>query len=190
MSDQRYKVALVVLALGAAVLAPEARAEVVAKVGTKTITLEEVDDQLRSTNMKLLNELYNARRQAVEELVAEHLLEKEAKARGISKEQLVKVEIEQKVATVDEAAAQKWYDENQARVGGRPFEQLKGQIVSFLSQQSGAQQREAYLDTLREKAAVSITLSPPRVKLAMQSDDPAKGPRNAPVQIVEFSDFE
>jgi protein-disulfide isomerase len=42
---------------------------------------------------------------------------------------------------------------------------------------------------LREKTPVSVTLDAPRVKVDA-AGRPGRGPENAPVQIVEFSDFQ
>ena len=47
----------------------------------------------------------------------------------------------------------------------------------------------SYLDTLRAKTAITIALEPPRVKVA-EGGGPTRGPANAPIAIVEFSDFE
>src|SRR4029453_10212692 len=49
--------------------------------------------------------------------------------------------------------------------------------------------RREYLEILRGKADVSVSLEAPRVKVA-DAGRPSRGPADAPVEIVEFSDFQ
>ena len=51
------------------------------------------------------------------------------------------------------------------------------------------QRRAEYAQTLRAKSNVRILLDPPRTQVSAD-DDPAQGPANAPVTIIEFSDFQ
>jgi hypothetical protein len=43
---------------------------------------------------------------------------------------------------------------------------------------------------LKEKQAVKILLEPPRSEVRIAEDDPTEGPKDAPIQLVEFSDFQ
>ena len=43
---------------------------------------------------------------------------------------------------------------------------------------------------MKSKNNVTTTLDPPRVPVTVAANDPVKGPAGAPVQIVEFSDFQ
>ena len=66
---------------------------------------------------------------------------------------------------------------------------MQGAIRQYLTQERTQQVREEYLGTLRAKATIRIMLDPPRQAFAA-ADSPARGPANAPVEIVEFSDFQ
>ena len=50
--------------------------------------------------------------------------------------------------------------------------------------------RARYIDTLKAKTAVRVMLDPPRTKVAMVSSSPSRGPATAPLEVVEFSDFQ
>jgi hypothetical protein len=50
--------------------------------------------------------------------------------------------------------------------------------------------RQTYLTSLREKAEVAITLDPPRVPITVAEGERVKGSAEAPVTIVEYSDFQ
>ncbi|HEY7699530.1 MAG TPA: SurA N-terminal domain-containing protein, partial [Vicinamibacteria bacterium] len=108
------------------------RGGVVAHVGDQQITLDEVDARAQKANMKAFQELYEARKEALEELVADALLEQEARARGMSQEDLEAKEIHGKVAAVDEQEVRAFYDQNRARLGDRTLEELAPQIRAFL----------------------------------------------------------
>ena len=64
------------------------------------------------------------------------------------------------------------------------LEQMRDRIRDYLAAERDATARRA----LRERAAVTIHLAPPRLEVA--ADGPSKGPAHAPVTIVEFSSFQ
>ena len=58
-----------------------------------------------------------------------------------------------------------------------------------LGQQRMQQRRAEYAQSLRAKSNVKMLLDPPRTVVSAD-DDPAKGPADAPVTIITFSDFQ
>ena len=172
-----------------------AQNEVVATVGTKSITLSEVDDkalEAPASNFagKLSQALYDARRMALDELIASMLMDDAARAEGIDRAALVEKEITSKASAPTDAEISAWYQANQARVQGRSLEEVKQPIRNFLTQERMQAVRTKYIEDLRSKTAVRVMLDPPRQKVAMAANSPARGPADAPIQIVEFSDFE
>jgi protein-disulfide isomerase len=71
----------------------------------------------------------------------------------------------------------------------QPFEQLKPRILTYLAGQQRGELQKALLDTLNTKYSPRILLEPAREEIKT-AGSPAKGPENAPVTIVEFSDFQ
>src|SRR5207245_10866250 len=71
--------------------------QVVAQVAGSNITLEDVDHRAGGKLQRLRDEEYQARHQALEEIIAERLVEKEAASRGLTTEALLKAEVEAKV---------------------------------------------------------------------------------------------
>ena len=82
-----------------------------------------------------------------------------------------------------------WYKANQQRVQGASLEQVSAPIRSLLLQERTSAARRAYVDRLKASTAVRISLEPPRVSVS-DGGRPAKGGTSAPIQIIEFSDFE
>ena len=169
--------------------------DVVATVGATSITLEQVDERALQqpaanfSSLKLSQALYEARRAAADEIVGDTLIDQEAKRRGMERSVLYEQEIASKDAAVTDADAAAWYQANQQRVQGATLDQVRGPIKQFLTQQRMQTVRDAYLDTLKTKTPVRVTLDPPRQNVKAGTS-PAKGPANAPVEMIEFADFQ
>jgi hypothetical protein len=164
---------------------------VVARVGGREITLREVDERALKSNMAVFQQLYDARRQAIEELLSEALLDGEAARRGISREELETQEIKAKIPEVTAKDVEEFFNQNRARIpAGQTLEQLSGQIRQYLSARNELTAREGYLAGLREEAEVDVALEPPRVPIVVAAGERVKGSETAPVTIVEYSDFQ
>lgn len=169
---------------------------VVARIGDRTVTLEEVDRQALLADagdyagVRLRYALYEARRAALDEIVTDHLLTLEARSRGISKDDLLAREVTAKVSPVTDADVEAWYRANPDRVRGAPLDQVRAPIRQLLEGERRRQALAALVDTLKRKTPVTILLDPPRQRIQVAPDEPALGPPEAPVQIVEYSDFQ
>ena len=169
--------------------------DVVGTVGGARITLGEVDARALTApaanfgNLPLGQALYEARRAVLEEMIGNRLIDADAKTRGVERDALVQQEITAKVVAPSDAEVADWYKTNQARVQGATLEQVSAPIRALLTQERTVAARGAYVNRLKASTPVAITLDPPRVAVS-DGGRPAKGPSNAPVQIIEFSDFE
>ena len=169
--------------------------DVVATVAGSRITLGEVDARALTVpaanfgNLPLAQALYEARRAVLDEMIGNRLIDADAKARGVDRDVVVQQEITAKVTQPSDGDVADWYKSNQQRVQGASLEQVAAPIRSLLVQERTSAARRTYVDRLKASTAVALTLDPPRVTV---SDDgrPSKGPAGAPVQIIEFSDFE
>src|SRR6185503_6901523 len=158
--------------------------------GQRRITRKEIDELVGSQIYSLEERLYHIRKSAVENLLTKIVLEEEAKARGITveqlKQQLMPERVEIKQSRIDQV-----YAESAGGLGDMSEEEAKQRIKIDLE---GNERVEAYkraLAELRRKASVEVLLvepSPPVVRIS--DSGPSKGGRDAPVLIVEFSDFQ
>jgi protein-disulfide isomerase len=168
---------------------------VIAMVGDVSITLEQVDEKALQEpagsfgSLKLSQALYEARRAAADELIGNLLLDQEAKRQGIERAALVEKEITSNSAGVTEADVSAWYQSNPQRVQGATLDQVHGPIKSMLTQERLQNARDAYLNTLKAKTVVRVTLEPPR-SAVRAGTSPAKGPTSAPIELIEFADFQ
>jgi protein-disulfide isomerase len=116
-------------------------------------------------------------------------MDQEAKARGVERTKLFDQEVSSKVAAPTDEEVAAWYQANQQRVQGATLDQVRTPIRNLLTQERTQIARQAYLDRLKAKTAVKLMLEPPRLTVKA-TDSPARGPSNAPIEIIEFSDFQ
>lgn len=163
--------------------------ETVATVGSRTITMSQLEKHVKPKLVQLDQQRHQILQEGLDELIANELYEQEAKARGISVDELVKNELEAKITPPTDEEIQKLYDDNKEELEGQPFEQLKPQIAQYLRQQKLSERYEAFLAELKKKYKTTVSLKPPVVQVS-DGGRPARGPAKAPVTIIEFSDYE
>ncbi len=165
-------------------------ADVAATIGGEVITLHDVDERALKTNMKLAQSLYDARRAALDEIILERSLASEASAAGMTVAQLVRKRIAEKTASVTPSDIETFYNANKARMRGRTLAQSTGQIRTMLASQRKNAAKKSLLAEVKKNTAIEIKLGAPRVEVVVAASEPTKGPANAKVTIVEFSDFQ
>jgi protein-disulfide isomerase len=169
--------------------------DVVATVGNVSITLADVDQKALQQPAndfgptKLVLAIYEARRAAIDDIAGEKLIDVEAKARGVTTTALIDQEITSKIQSVTDADVTAWFNTNSSRVKGATLDQVRVPIRNLLTQERTAAVYQRFVNQLKEKTPVRILLEAPRRKIAT-ADSPYQGPANAPVELVEFSDFQ
>jgi protein-disulfide isomerase len=167
---------------------PATESDPVAIVGGQPVTEQELKDAIgQQQMMQLRNQQYEVESKALEGLIKLKIVQAEAKKRGMTPEALVALEVDSKVADPPDSEVEAFFW-GQNRVGVR-FEDVKDQFRSALKTLKIQKARSVYADSLRKTIDVRVMLRPPAVDVAY---DPArvKGDANAPVTIVEFSDFQ
>ena len=167
---------------------PEKTDKPVAIVAGHPILESELSLQTRAQMQQLRNQEYEIKRTALDNLVIQKLVEAEAKSQKISIPELLAREVDGRVRETTEEEIKAFYEGQKDRIN-RPLEEVKDQIAAVLKQNRAQQARQDYFATLRKKLPVDILLQP--VRLNIQADARrARGPQNAPITIVEFSDFQ
>lgn len=166
--------------------------KVLATVNGKTITEGDVK-AANASDFQALDRQYAQQQHdlidnKLKQMVQDSLLESEAKAKGVSKDQLLADGT--KGAVVSDADIDKFYNDNKAQIPPTMTkEQVAPKIKAYLEQQKQAEVRQKFFDSLEAKYKVEYRLEPIRVAVE-SSGFPAQGPTTAPVTIVEFSDFQ
>jgi protein-disulfide isomerase len=181
---------IIVAVIFAVAIGGAARAEdIVATVGSTQITRAALEKNVKAKLVEIDNERYEALKEGLDEMVADELFAQEAKAKGVSVEQLEKQEVEGKVADPTDAEVQQVYDANKAQLGGQTLDQVKPRIVEFLKGQKGEARKAAYVSELKAKYKTTVALKAPVVDVAT-AGRPEKGPKDAPILMIAFSDYE
>lgn len=136
---------------------------------------------LRNQEFKLKSDELNA-------AIRKKLIDFEAQKRGLSTEQLLKQEVDSKVAEPSDDEAKGYY--LAVKSGATlPFDQVKMQVKQLLKNTEIQHARDEYADSLRDKAQISIFLQPPAVDVRYDAAR-VRGNPDAPITIVEFADFQ
>jgi protein-disulfide isomerase len=168
-----------------------AAADVLAEVDGIAISAEDIEKPLASQLSKLEEQIYTLKRQKLDALINDKLLEKEAAKRKLTVPQLIDAEVTSKVTLVTEQEIEKFYQDNKAQIKSDD-PQLREKIRAYLQNQKLAAKREEFLKSLRSQAKIVDNLKPPPVSRVAVSTAgaPVRGAANAPVTLVLFSDFE
>ena len=161
---------------------------VVATVQGQPIAADDLTQALRGELLRLEMQRYQLFREKLDDLIAEKIFSLEAAQRGVSVQQFVHDEIRTKIQAVSPEQVQAFYEANKNRIK-QPLEKVSEQLTSYLQQQAQEQRRQALLKELRPRYPVMVALRAPTVAIATEGE-PTLGPSNAPITIVEFSDFQ
>ena len=166
--------------------AQENGAATVAEVNGQKLTRAELMQKQAAKLLQARYQYYFAEREALDQLIDERLLESEARRENLSVEQLLQQEVTSKVKDPTELQLQVYYEGMHTK---EPFATIRGKILDSARQVRQTKARDAYLQTLRDRAGVRIALVPPEAEAALDNA-PRRGPQDAPVVIVEFADYE
>lgn len=125
---------------------------------------------------------------AFDKLIDDKLVDLEAEKRGISKEELLETEIEQKVQEPSDEEVDDFYEMNKSQIAGSK-EEMAPRIREYMKGQQEKKVREDFYARLKEDHKVVRSLDYLRFDVDAPGR-PARGPVGAPVQLVEFSDFQ
>lgn len=159
-----------------------------AVVEAQAIYEEDLLPQILPQMRQMRQQEYELKNRALQGLIDQKLLEAEANRRDVSVADLLKQEIDAKVAQPTDAEVQSYYLERKERIN-RPLEEVKEQIRQGLRQARLQEVRQSFFQHLRGTAQVAVYLSSPRIEVGYDSAR-MRGAPDAPVTIVEFSDFQ
>jgi len=175
---------------GAAPTGSGAVPEIVASGDGIEIRSEELERRANERLAALRQQEYDVRREVLDDLIHEKLVEKEAKARGITSDALRKAEIDDKAGQIAPADIDALYERAKGQLGGKSKEEVRPEIERYLKSQRETTERARLDKELRTKTKIVVRLEPPRVEVKVPADAPSLGPASAPVTIVEFTDYQ
>jgi protein-disulfide isomerase len=170
--------------------APASPTDVVAEVDGDPILAGELDRRAEKRLARLRQQEYDIRKETLDEMIWERLLEKEAARRKLSTSALLAREVDAKVAAPSESQMDSIYEQNKGRFAGQSRADATLRIQMVLTQRAQQERRAVYEAELRQQARVAVLLVAPRTTVEVPAGTPARGPDTAPVTIVEFTDYQ
>jgi protein-disulfide isomerase len=165
---------------------PKGGSQPLVVVDGKAITEEDLG--ISGELLQLDQQRYDITNQALQNAIAERLLEAEAERRGVPLAALLDEEIRSKVEDPTDQEVVAFYEQQKQRIR-RPLEDVRPQVAEALKSIKAGMLQDEFVAALREKSDVEVRLEPLRVSVEL-TNAPQRGPADAPVTIVEFSDFQ
>lgn len=164
--------------------------KVLAVLDGENITEEQVMKLAFGKWLETINESkqYDIKKSALDDIIEQKLLEKAAKTKGESVEELVK-QLQKNAVPANDVEARAYFEMQKKRFGGKAFDDVKGLIINQLSAQKKQVAVYDFIDSLKKKSQLKVNLVRPRVQVSTD-DDPSIGTKGAPITIIEFSEFQ
>jgi len=170
-------------------LAESSKGDTVAEVNGQPITNQELMAKIKPRLSRIENQVFDIKEDGINQIIEERLLDAEAKKRGVSVQELLKVEVQDKVSDTSDKEIQEFYDQNKARFGGKSLEEVKPLLAAQLKARKASVFRNNFIDKLMAKADIEMYIQRPRVEVAA-GNGPSKGPKDAAVTVIEFTDYQ
>jgi protein-disulfide isomerase len=164
---------------------------VLAAVNGEPIRIETINERTKAYVYKLDMRIYAARKQVLDRRINDLLIVAESNKRKVGPEEIVRVEITDKIKTPTEAEVSRFYEENKANIK-TDLAGARTSIVNYLQQQQQEKLEVALAEKLRAGAKLQILLKEPNPPLLNVNiaNGGSRGDPNAAVTIIEFTDFQ
>ena len=164
---------------------------VVATVAGQPVLASTLNERLKPIVYRRRVSAYEAATKKANQMITDILLLNEANRRQIGPEQIIRAEVTEKTHAPTDAEITKFYEENKARIN-TDLEKVRFQISSYLQERDRERLENELSARLRKGADIRWLIREPvqPVQAVSVDDDPARGEVNAPVTIVEFTDFQ
>ncbi len=167
--------------------------ELVGRIAGQDVRAGAIDEWImgklydNATGNRNPSRVFEIRKRALEQMAGEQALEAAAAEQGKDAQELLREEIEKR-GTVSDEEVKAFYEEHKQRYGKRTFAQVQPSVRRQLEQQKRQSAAQEYLTALRTELGFESLLEPPRFEIV--GEGPARGPADAPITLVEFSDYQ
>jgi len=130
---------------------------------------------------------YEAERRAIEGMVDDYLLERQAHREGVTVPELLKRHVDSAVGKDPSEESLRVYYEGVDTT--EPYEVVRVKIIDAIRQRRMMKAKTAYIQSLRSQVPIALLLEPPRAPISMK-DVPVRGVTAPRVTMLEYADFE
>lgn len=161
----------------------------VAKFGDEVITASELEALAGSSLVSLRQQIYDTQVSKLEAEIYKRLVLQAATAEGLTEGEYLRKRIDEMVSEPDEGEIVKLMSQYRSQLAEDDL-QARAQIVQALTQREKQQRSQDLRQVLFAEAGVEILLQPPRVEFTIADGTPFRGPADAPVVLIEYTDFQ
>jgi len=161
----------------------------VAVLNGADITRSELEEFLGPALGQIRQQEYQILSSGLKDYIFLKLQEKEAAALNISVEEYYKQNVTDKAGKPTEEEISQTLNQYRSRLP-QDEKEARQKVMEFLDGQKIQQQEEIFKNELLSKAKYKTFIQPPRLDVKITENDPKKGPADAPIVLVEYSDFE
>jgi len=162
---------------------------VVATIGDEVITASQLEELAGSSLVSLRQQIYDAEMASLQGEIFERLLVKAAAAEDLTRDEYLQKRISEKTVEPDEGEIVKIMTQYRARLAEDDL-QARAQVIQALTQQQQRTLMEELRKELFAAAGARILLEPPRIEVSIPDGTPTRGPSDAPIVLVEFTDYQ
>jgi len=163
--------------------------QVVAKFGDQVITASELENLAGPSLVALRQQIYDTEVSKLEAEIYQRLVQKAAAAAGMTEGEYLRSRIDEMVGEPDEGEIVKLMSQYRSQLA-EDDAQARAQVVQVLVQREKQQRSQELRKVLFAEAGVEILLEPPRVEVAIAEGTPSRGPVDAPIVLIEYTDFQ
>lgn len=160
--------------------------QVLADVSGEKLTAADLDQMEGGKLLQARYQYYVNERKALNQLIDEKLLEIQARSKGITVDQLLEREVYNQVKDPTEDQLEVYYE---GLDSDQPYSAVRDQILDHIRELRKGKAKAAYVQKLRSSATLHVLLQPPTADVSIENAY-IRGPKDAPVVLVEFADYE
>ncbi|MCP4895515.1 MAG: thioredoxin domain-containing protein, partial [bacterium] len=169
--------------------APPSNESVVARSTAGEITESELSKALGASTLKIRQQLYDVRLERLTNMMFEKVVSHAADKAGLPIDEYIDKEITSQFKDPDPAEVEAMLNQYRSRLPADESE-ARGRIEDFLREQDEDAIRKDIRARLFREAGVEFLLDAPRASVPIRDFNPVLGAADAPITLIEFSDFE
>ena len=160
---------------------------VIAGINGTKITLGQFEEERAHNLFQARDGFYNLEKKILDDYIENMLLKQEAQKQGLTVEQLLDKQVRSTLPKdPSEESLHVYYEGVDSK---EPYAALREKILNRIRQLRFDRAKAAYMQTLKAKSNVVVSLPPPRAEIAL-TNTPVLGDKNAPVLLIEYADYE
>lgn len=160
---------------------------VIADVNGAKITLGQFEQERAHNLFQARDGYYNLEKKILDDYIDNMVLEQEAKKEGLTVDQLLDKHVRSTLPKdPSEESLHVYYEGVDSK---ESYEALREKILNRIRTVRFDKAKAAYMQTLKAKANVVVSVPQPRAEIAL-TNTPVLGDKNAPVMLIEYADYE